>query len=63
MRYFATSVDILNLKIPLFRFWRLWQFNLWPRMPDYSWYKMPKWGEISPQNIPNGHIVFPVAVK
>jgi hypothetical protein len=34
-------------------------------LPDFSWSKIPKWGKYTklPQNIPNGHKVFPMAVK
>jgi hypothetical protein len=34
-------------------------------LPDFSWYKIPKWGKYTkwPQNIPNGHKTFPMTVK
>jgi hypothetical protein len=34
-------------------------------LPDFSWFKIPKQGKYTklPQNIPNGHKIFPMAVK
>jgi hypothetical protein len=39
--------------------------NLNTGLPDFSWSKIPKWRKYTklPQNIPNDHKVFPMAVK
>jgi hypothetical protein len=36
-----------------------------PGLPDFPWYKIPKWGKYTklPQNIPNGRKSFPMAIK
>jgi hypothetical protein len=37
----------------------------WAGLPDFSWSKIPKRGKYTklPQNIPNGHKIFPMALK
>jgi hypothetical protein len=41
-----------------------WQ-ALKPGLPDFSRYNIPKRGKYTkwPQNIPNGHKIFPMAIK
>jgi hypothetical protein len=36
-----------------------------PGLPDFSWSEIPKGGKYTklPNNIPNGHKIFPMAVK
>jgi hypothetical protein len=34
-------------------------------LPDFSWYNIPKWEKYTqkPQNVPNGHKIYNLAVK
>jgi hypothetical protein len=46
---------IIKEELALFKVWQPW-----PELPDFSWYKIPKWEKytILPQTIPNVHKIY-----